>query len=69
MSNLKKLELENAVLKLYVILNHTWDIFVPKIKLNPKSEHSLPWSNYKLRNLIEYKKIDSKSIKSGIYSE
>lgn len=36
---------------------HNCNIFVPKTKLNNNLNHSLPGSNYDLRNLIKEKKL------------
>lgn len=55
LSNIINLDLKNAILKFYEILNHTCDLCVPKTKLNLKFNYSLPWSNYSLRNLIKEK--------------
>jgi len=50
------LDLEKSILKFYDILNHSIDIFVPKVKLNLQHQHSITWSNLSLRNLINLKK-------------
>ncbi|KAL4104571.1 hypothetical protein QTP88_019866 [Uroleucon formosanum] len=54
--NILNLDLEKSVLKFYDILNHSIDIFVPKVKLNLQHRHSITWSNPSLRNLINLKK-------------
>jgi len=69
LSNLKKIDLENAILKFYENLNHTCDLFVPKTKLNLKFNHSLPWSYYDIRNLIKEKNLHIVSIKYQIYTQ
>lgn len=52
-----------AVLKLNKILNHSFDIFVPKIKLNHYNSRSIcSRSNPILRNLIKLKKQGHKNI-------
>lgn len=56
MSNLTNLNVDIAVLKLNEILNHSFDMFVPKIKLNHYNSRSIYWSNPILRNLFKLKK-------------
>jgi hypothetical protein len=50
LGNIINLDIENAILKFYGILNHTCDKFVPKTKLNLQF-------NYSLHGLIMIKKI------------
>jgi len=39
--NMLNLDLEKSILKFYDILNHSIDIFVPKVKLNLQHQHSI----------------------------
>jgi len=52
-NNFLNLDFEKSILKFYDILNHSIDIFVPKVKLNLQHRHSRTWSNPSLRNLID----------------
>ncbi|KAF0760449.1 MI domain-containing protein [Aphis craccivora] len=60
LANIINLDLDNAILKFYDILNHICNLFIPKTKLNRQFNYSLPWSNYDLRNLIKEKKLAHK---------
>lgn len=53
--NLKLVDLDLAVNKFYEILNHTIEIFVPKMRVDVN--YSLIWANPELRKLINLKKI------------
>lgn len=55
MSNIITLDLENAVFKFHEIVDHTFDILVPRIRLDLKFKH-ITLSNYNLRKLIKLKK-------------
>jgi hypothetical protein len=61
------LDLEKSILKCYDNLNHSIDIFVPKVKLNLQYQHSITWSNPSLRNLINLKKQAHKKFRISNY--
>jgi hypothetical protein len=63
MSNLINLNVDLAVLKLNEILSHSFDMFVPKIKLNYYDSRSLYRSNPILRYLIKLKRQAHKKYK------
>lgn len=52
MSTLANLGLKTAILKFYEILNHVFELLVPKIRFDLNYDPYLPWSNKYLRNLI-----------------
>lgn len=59
MLNFNNFDFETSVLKFYVILLHSSDIFVLKIKLSINYYQNIDWSNNSLRKLIKLKKTSS----------
>jgi hypothetical protein len=63
MANITILDLENALLKFHEIINHSFDVLVPRITLDLNSDHNVSWSNYNLRKIIKLKKLAHKKYK------
>lgn len=49
--NITILDLDNEVLKFYEIINHSFETFVPKIRLDLNSDQNLFRSNYNFKKL------------------
>jgi len=68
--NLINLHLDAATSKFYEILNHCFDLFIPKIKMNQNKLHYTVWSNKEYRDLTRQKKEAHKKYKkTNIYSD
>lgn len=69
-SNLNNLHINAAISKFYEILNHCFDLFVPKLIINHNKPHDAVLSNKEYRDLTRLKKEAHKKYKkTNIYSD